>query len=231
MRQEGEFQASEQAWEYLKHIFRLQQDQSPVSTSALAESLHISPSSVTEMLKRLAARGWINYIPYHGITLTPDGERMAIRAIRRHRIVERFLTDMLGFEWHEAHEEALTFESRLSQEVEDRLYVALNKPKVCPHGYPIPSTPEEARVNEMPLYLLEPGDKAVISSVRDDDPELLRFMASLGLRPGARVRVLGKDPFKGPLQAEVDGTRRTLGWHLANSVYVKKGEASPHEDG
>lgn len=208
--------------DYLKHIFRLQQASSPVSTTALAESMGLAPSTVTDTLKKLSQKGLINYTPYHGITLTPEGEKMAVKAIRRHRIVERFLTDMLGFEWHEAHEEALLFENQVSEEVERRLFVALNRPKVCPHGYPIPSKVEDVKVEETTLYSLEPGERAEVISVKDDEPELLQFMASLGIKPGVKIRVITKDPFKGPLQAVVGRNRRTVGWHLANSIYVKK---------
>jgi DtxR family transcriptional regulator, Mn-dependent transcriptional regulator len=208
--------------EYLKHIFRLEQTESPVTTSALAESMKVAPSTVTDMLKRLSREGLINYVPYHGITLTPAGEKQAVKAIRRHRIVERFLTDMLGFEWHEAHEEALLFESDISDEVEQRLYSALNRPKVCPHGYPIPSRVEDIKVEEVNLYSLEPGERAEVASVKDDDTELLRFMASLGIKPGVKIKIEAKDPFQGPLQAMVGKKKRTIGWHLANAVFVKK---------
>jgi DtxR family Mn-dependent transcriptional regulator len=222
---------TEHLWEYLKHIFRLQQVSSPVSTTSLADALKLAPSSVTDMLKKLSQRGYIHYTPYHGITLTPEGEKLAVKAIRRHRIVERFLTDMLGFEWHEAHEEALHFEHNISDEVERRLFVALNKPKVCPHGYPIPSKVEDVLVEEMTLYSLEPGERAEVISVKDDEPELLQFMASLGIKPGVKVKIEDKDPFKGPLQATVGSKKRTIGWHLANSVFVKKIAKKPSKDG
>ncbi|MEW6553506.1 MAG: metal-dependent transcriptional regulator [Actinomycetota bacterium] len=214
--------AKDQYGEYLKHVFRLEQVESPVTTSALAESMKVAPSTVTDMLKRLSRQGLINYVPYHGITLTPEGEKQAVRAIRRHRIVERFLTDMLGFEWHEAHEEALTFESDISEEVEQRLFSALNRPKVCPHGYPIPTKVSDIRVEEVNLYSLDAGEQAEVVSVKDDDPELLRFMASMGIKPGVKIRVEAKDPFKGPLTALVGKHKRTIGWHLANAIYVRK---------
>ncbi len=214
--------SKDQFGEYLKHIFRLEQVSSPVTTSALADSMKVAPSTVTDMLKRLAQNGLINYVPYHGITLTPEGEKLSVQAIRRHRIVERFLTDMLGFEWHEAHEEALHFENNISEEIERRLYSALNRPKVCPHGYPIPSKAEDARVDEVSLYSLEPGEMAQVVSVKDDDPEMLCFMASLGIKPGVKIRIEAKDPFKGPLQTLVGKQKRTVGWHLANAVFVKK---------
>ncbi len=222
MKSSRNLSARDQYGDYLKHIFRLQQATSPVSTTALAESLKVAPSTVTDTLKKLSQKGLINYTPYHGITLTEEGERMAVKAIRRHRIVERFLTDMLGFEWHEAHEEALLFENNISEEVERRLFVALNRPKVCPHGYPIPSKVEDVKVEETTLYSLEPGETAEVISVKDDEPELLQFMASLGIKPGVKIKVVTKDPFKGPLQAVVGRNRRTVGWHLANSIHVKK---------
>jgi DtxR family transcriptional regulator, Mn-dependent transcriptional regulator len=208
--------------EYLKHIFRLEHISSPVSTSALAESMGVAPSTVTDMLKRLSQKGLINYVPYRGITLAPEGEKLAVKAIRRHRIVERFLTDMLGFEWHEAHEEALLFENDISDEVEQRLYSALDRPKVCPHGYPIPTNVKDVLVEEVTLYSLEPGEQAEVMSVKDDDSEMLRFMASLGIKPGVKIKVQAKDPFKGPLQAMVGKQKRTVGWHLANAIFVRK---------
>jgi DtxR family transcriptional regulator, Mn-dependent transcriptional regulator len=212
----------DQLQEYLKNIFRLQQVSSPVSTSALAEAMEVAPSTVTDMLKKLAQKKFINYKPYHGITLTSEGEKVAIKSIRRHRITERFLTDMLGFEWHEAHEEALNFEGNISDEVERRLYVALHQPKDCPHGYPIPSKVEDVLVDEVALYSMDPGESAQVISVRDDEPELLQFMASLGIKPGVRIKIEGKDPFKGPMQVMVGKKKRIVGWHMANSIFVKK---------
>jgi len=213
---------SEHHREYLKHILKLQQVSSPVSTTALAEAMDVAPPSVTDMLKKLAERGYINYQPYHGISLTKAGEKETVKAVRRHRIVERFLTDMLGFEWHEAHEEALAFEQTISEEVERRLYIALNKPGVCPHGYPIPSTVEDTLIDVVPLYSLEPGQIADVVSVEDDEPELLRFMDSMGIKPGVRIKVERKDPFKGPMQAKIGAKKRIIGWHLANQIYVDK---------
>lgn len=180
------------------------------------------PSSVTDTLKKLAYKGCINYGPYHGITLTGEGEKEAIKAVRRRRAVERFLTDTLGFEWHEAHEEALAFEQAISDEVERRMYVAPNKPTVCPRGYPIPSSVEDTPVRGGPLYSFEPGQTAEVVSVEDDEPELLQFVASLGIKPGVRIEVEGKDPFKGTMQAEIDARERTIGRHLANRVYADK---------
>ena len=150
------------------------------------------------------------------------GSRLAIAAIRRHRIVERFLADMLGYAWNEADRLATNFEHELPQEVEDRLFVALDRPGTCPHGFPIPAK-ETAEMPEMPpLYALEPGDTAVVAVPGSTDPEIVEFLGTLGLRPGVTVEVKEKHPFDGPLVLRVDGKDRTLGATVANQVFVQK---------
>jgi len=173
-------------------------------------------------VKRLAERGLLDHRPYRGVELTVTGRRAAVAAIRRHRIVERFLADMLGYAWNEADRLATNFEHELPQEVEDRLYVALDRPAACPHGFPIPA-PESADLPEMPpLYALEPGDTAVVAVPGSTDPEIVEFLGTLGLRPGVLVEVKEKHPFDGPLVLRVDGKDRTLGATVANQVFVQK---------
>jgi DtxR family Mn-dependent transcriptional regulator len=170
----------------------------------------------------LADRGLVDHQPYHGVELTVAGRRLAIAAIRRHRIVERFLADMLGYAWNEADRLATNFEHELPQEVEDRLFVALDRPAACPHGFPIPAK-ETAEMPEMPpLYALEPGDTAVVAVPGSTDPEIVEFLGTLGLRPGVRVEIKEKHPFDGPLVLRVDGKDRTLGATVANQVFVQK---------
>jgi DtxR family Mn-dependent transcriptional regulator len=177
---------------------------------------------VTTTIKRLADRGLVDHKPYRGVELTDAGRQAAITAIRRHRIVERFLADMLGYAWNEADRLATAFEHELPQEVEDRLYVALDRPETCPHGFPIPAK-ETAELPEMPaLYTLEPGDVAVVAVPGSTDPEIVAFLDTLGLRPGVLVEVKEKHPFDGPLVLRVDGNDRTLGSTVANQVFVQK---------
>jgi len=191
-------------------------------TGILAERLGLAPGTVTATVKRLADRGLVDHEPYHGVELTVAGRRLAIAAIRRHRIVERFLADMLGYAWNEADRLATNFEHELPQEVEDRLFVALDRPAACPHGFPIPAK-ETADIPEMPpLYTLEPGDTAVVAVPGSTDPEIVEFLGTLGLRPGVRVEVKEKHPFDGPLVLRVDGKDRTLGATVANQVFVQK---------
>ena len=208
--------------ETLKAIYRLTLDRHEAQTGALADALNVAPGTVTMTVKRLAERALVDHRPYHGVELTAEGRQAAIAAIRRHRIVERFLADMLGYAWNEADRLATNFEHELPQEVEDRLYVALDRPAACPHGFPIPAK-ETAEMPEMPpLYALEPGDTAVVAVPGSTDPEIVTFLGTLGLVPGVTVEVKEKHPFDGPLVLRVDGKDRTLGATVANQVFVQK---------
>jgi DtxR family transcriptional regulator, Mn-dependent transcriptional regulator len=211
--------------ETLKAIYRLTRDNSGAHTGVLAESLKVSPATVTATVKRLAERGLLDHRPYKGVELTRSGRRAAIAAIRRHRIVERFLSDMLGYAWNEADRLAGAFEHELPQEVEDRLYVALHRPATCPHGFPIPE-PDVVDIPAMPpLYALDPGDIAVVAVPGSTDPDVVEFLDTLGLRPGVRVEVREKHPFDGPMVLRVEGSDRTVGEKVANQIFVRKEKA------
>src|SRR3954451_5925909 len=165
--------------ETLKAIYRLTRDSAEAHTGALAESLRVAPGTVTMTVKRLAERQLVDHRPYHGVELTADGRRAAVAAIRRHRIVERFLADMLGYAWNEADRLAGSVEHELPQEVEDRLFVALDRPSTCPHGFPIPE-PEVENIPQMPpLYDLEPGDVAVVALPGSTDVDVIAFLDTL----------------------------------------------------
>src|SRR6185295_2701854 len=181
--------------ETLKAMYRLTKAGAEAHTGDLADALGVSPGTVTATVKRLADRGIVDHKPYRGVELTPAGRQLAVAAIRRHRIVERFLADMLGYAWNEADRLAGSFEHDLPQEVEDRLFVALDRPESCPHGFPIPAK-ETAELPLMPpLYALEPGDSAVVAVPGSTDPEIVAFLDTLGLRPGVTVEVKEKHPF------------------------------------
>jgi DtxR family Mn-dependent transcriptional regulator len=213
--------------ETLKAIYRLTSArairQGPSAhTGDLADALGVSPGTMTATIKRLADRDLVNHTPYRGVELTATGRETAVAVIRRHRIVERFLADMLGYAWQEADRLAPSFEHELPQEIEDRLFVALHRPSTCPHGFPIPG-PELSEIPEMPpLYTLEPGDVAEVALPSSTDPEIVAFLDTLGLRPGARVEVREKHPFDGPLVVRVDGTDRTVGDKVARQIFVRK---------
>lgn len=208
--------------EALKAIYRLANDGGEAHTGHLAEALSLTPGTVTATVKRLADHGLVDHTPYRGVTLTLEGRRTAIASIRRHRIVERFLADMLGYDWKEADRLAAAFEHDLPQEVEDRIYAALDHPSECPHGFPIPA-PETADLASLPpLYALEPGDVAVVAVPGSTEPDVVEFLGTLGLRPGVRVEVREKQPFDGPMVVRVDGSDRTLGSTVAHQVFVQK---------
>ncbi len=210
----------------LKAIYRLTKGARPpvpaAHTGALAESLGVSPGTATAAVKKLAERQLVEHQPYRGVELTQTGRRAAVAAIRRHRIVERFLADMLGYAWNEADRLAGSFEHELPQEVEDRLFLALDRPASCPHGFPIPAA-DWVDIPEMPpLYALEPGDVAEVAVPGSTDADVVAFLDTLGLRPGVRVEVREKHPFDGPLVLQVAGQDRTVSEKVASQIYVKK---------
>ena len=211
--------------EALKAIYRLSRSEAEVATGALAESLGLTAGTVTATVKRMAEQGLLDYRRYRGVALTRAGDRAAVAAIRRHRIVERFLADMLGYPWNEADRHAVAFEHDLPDEVEERMFVALNRPETCPHGFPIP-TREAAEIPlTPPLYDLEPGDRAVVAVPGSTEPDVIAFLDTLGLRPGVEVEIREKHPFDGPLVLDVDGQTRTVGYRIAQHVFVQAADA------
>src|SRR5688572_20860079 len=208
--------------ETLKSLYRLSRDGHDAHTGALAERLGVSPATATTTVKRLAERGLLDHKLYRGVELTTAGRAEAVAAIRRHRIVERFLADMLGYAWNEADRLAGSFEHDLPQEVEDRLFVALDRPITCPHGFPIPEA-EGLDIPDMPpLYALEPGDEAIVAVPGSTDPDVVAFLDTLGLRPGVHVEVREKHPFDGPLVLRVAGEDRTVSQRVAQQIFVTK---------
>ncbi|MCX9012497.1 MAG: metal-dependent transcriptional regulator [Candidatus Methanoperedens sp.] len=207
--------------EYLESIYKLQQEQRPVSTSRLAEHLKLSPPSVSEMVKKLAGKGLLSHTE-KGVCLTEEGRLIAKKVIRRHRLSERLLTDILGFKWDEVHDEACRLEHAISPEMEDRIAKSLGNPKTCPHGHPIPDK-DGVLVKEKvkPLSELKASARGVIVSVFEEDPNMLKYLASLGLIPGVCVRVDEVAPFGGPLIVRVSGSRYALGREVASKIKVK----------
>jgi DtxR family Mn-dependent transcriptional regulator len=209
--------------ELLKAVYRMSQNGARANTSEIAEQLKLAPGTLIMAVKRLADRGVLVHLPYIGVELTAKGHLTALSAIRRHRIVERFLADMLGYEWHDADRLAKHFEHQLPREVEDRLFAALNNPQTCPHGHPIPEL-DASEVGE-PLRLTElaPGDAAVIALPNDMDGEVIAFLDTLGVRPGAQIELREKPPSDGPVVVRVNGEDRTVGEQLADRIQVLPG--------
>jgi len=213
---------SENIEEYLETIYKLEQEVSPVTTSALAEQLGISPASVSEMAGKLAEQGLVTREPYKGVSLTPAGQAQALVVIRRHRLWERFLTDVLGLSWDQVHEEACRLEHATSPLVEERLAQLLGEPETCPHGHPMPTASGEMAVEAgYPLSELTVGQKARILRVPEGDVALLQYLATLELEPQATVRVEAVAPFQGPLTVQVGEARHVLGRELASQIVVR----------
>lgn len=213
--------------ETLKAIWRITSraaGEEGARTGDLAASLNVTPGTMTATVKKLADRGLAVHTPYHGVELTDAGRRRAMGVVRRHRIVERFLADMLGYSWAEADRLAPAFEHQLPQEVEDRLFAALDCPATCPHGFPIPGSGTDDLPKMPPLYDLAPGDRAVVALPGSTDPDVAIFLDGLGVRPGVEVEVREKHPFGGPLVVSVDGHERTLGERVARQILVHRVE-------
>jgi DtxR family transcriptional regulator, Mn-dependent transcriptional regulator len=219
--------ATEAVEDYAKAIYALEhQEGGAVSTSALAERLGVAPSSVTAMLKRLDELDLVRYEPYHGVTLTASGERVALEVIRHHRLIEAFLADALEMPWDRVHDEAEVLEHYISEDLEHRIAEKLGNPAQDPHGDPIP-TPELAIAADRTtaLHRLAAGDVATFSRVSDSDPEMLRYLAERGIRPGARLLVTDVQPFGGPVVVKVAGREHALGGGLARKMRVELKEA------
>lgn len=207
--------------DYLKAIYLLTQDDVPVGTSAIAERLGVAPGSVTGMLKRLGRQDLVEHERYQGARLTDRGRREAIRMIRRHRILELFLVEVLGYTWDQVHAEAERLEHAASDELVNRMAAALGDPESDPHGHPIPTSSGQIRASTLPtLAEIEPGRSAVLRRVSDEDPEALRYLARLNLIPGVAIRVLERTPFEGPLKIMVEGVEEMIGIELARRLRV-----------
>ena len=212
---------NQQERETLKAIWRLAPNGGEARTGDLAVALGCSPATATSRVKRLTTDGLVDHAPYQGVTLTSEGRRVAVAAIRRHRIVERFLADTLGYRWDEADALSVTFEHHLPQEVEERLFVALGRPGTCPHGFSIPPGDADSLPVLPTLDTLEPGDVAEVAIPGTTNPDVVSFLNELGIRPGVEVQLREKQRFEGPLTLSVAGSERTLGNRLAREIYVR----------
>jgi len=212
---------SERVEEYLEAISKRQRTETPVSTSSLAADLGVSLPAVTDMMQRLAAEGLIEYEPNKGATLTAEGSRAAMTTIRRHRLWERFLTDILGLKWDKVHEEACRLEHATSPETEDRLASLIGQTDTCPHGHPIPDKDGNIRDQDVgPLSEFEPGQKVCISAIGKETPGLLRKVEKWGLKPGAVVSIESKDS-EGSMELKLDNRELVLKKDSAADLLVK----------
>jgi DtxR family transcriptional regulator, Mn-dependent transcriptional regulator len=201
--------------DYLKAIYRLSPSGRPASTSEIAHLLELSAPSVSGMVKRLSEQGLLEHVPYKGVQLTAEGRRAALRMVRRHRLIESYLVDFLGYSWDIVHAEAERLEHAVSDTLVERMAVALGHPSFDPHGDPIPAPDGSiAELDCIPLSDIPVGRTVELRQVDESQPERLRYIASLGLRPGAVVTVTDRQPFGGPLTVESSGERLIIGREL-----------------
>jgi DtxR family transcriptional regulator, Mn-dependent transcriptional regulator len=215
---------NEGAENYAKALYELQErEPKGVGTTAVAQRLGVAPASASGMLRRLADEGLVEYRPYHGARLTPEGERLALEVIRHHRLIELFLAEILGMPWDRVHEEAEVLEHHISEELEELIAAKLGEPALDPHGDPIPDRHLEVSADDsVPLTDLEEGDRGTFTRVSDSDASMLRYLADHSIQPGAHLVVKGKEPFGGPVMVQIGGSTHPLGPELAASMRVRR---------
>jgi DtxR family Mn-dependent transcriptional regulator len=205
--------------DYLKTIYHLSLKGAPAGTNDIAHALELSPPSVSSMVKRLAEQGLLEHAPYKGVELTEAGRRLALRMVRRHRVLETYLVEFLGYDWDTVHEEAERLEHAVSDALIERMAAALGHPQVDPHGEPIPQADgsvEEQAFTPLPEIAL--GSPVLIRRVDANHGDRLRYLAGLGLKPGTRLTVIDQQPFHGPLTIRTGTRDHIIGHELATAL-------------
>lgn len=214
---------SNESEEYLEAIYRLEERDGVAKTTQLANQLKVMPGSVTNTIENLEKRQMVSHEPYKGVKLTKKGRELALKVIRRHRLAERLLTDFLHMDWSKVHDEACKLEHNLSETIMKPLEKALGNPQTCPHGNPIPS--KSGKVDETRSDLLtnlNPGEGGIIAKITEERPDLLHYLITLGLVPGALVKIEEKAPFNGPIIVKAMGASYALGRSVASVIWVKR---------
>jgi len=216
---------SKESEEYLEAIYRLEEKRGFAKTSELASQLKVAPGSVTNTIESLERRGLVIHEPYKGVKLTKKGRKLALRVIRKHRLAERLLTDVLHLDWSGVHDAACELEHAIGKEVVKPLDKSLGHPKTCPHGNPIPS--ELGMVVEEKSELLtdlKPGESGIVVKITEEKRDMLQYLASLGLVPGTSVEIEEKAPFNGPIIVRARGASYALGHNVASVIWVKRSQ-------
>lgn len=207
---------------YAAEIYRLQQDHEQVSLSLLSSHIESSAQAISTMVKRLNNNGYLVHEPYRGVRLTSAGEKIAMPALRRHRLTEVFLVKVMNYDWASAHELSDVFERGVNDEIEDRMDELAGHPTRCPHGEPIPSKEGVMPVVvDIPLVDVPSGSDCVVSRVRTHNMEELHYIAELGLVPGTPFHLLSCAPFKGPLRLQMKPQDHIIGYELSQSIWVE----------
>jgi len=221
---------SSEAEEYLEAIYRLEKKTGFARTMELARQLKVVPGSVTNTIEGLERRGLVIHEPYKGVKLTEKGRKLALNVLRRHRLAERLLTDILHLDWSEVHDAACELEHAISPNIIKPLEKTLGHPKTCPHGNPIP-TACGGIIEEKsePLVNLSPKERGIVVKIIDENAEALQHLATLGLTPGVCVEVEKKASFGGPLTIRVGGASYALDYTVASIINVKRTDGKMRE--
>lgn len=217
-------QVSSTVEEYLEAIYRLQERNGAAKTTELAKQLNVALGTITNTIESLEKQNFVVHQPYKGVKLTLKGRKIALSVVRRHRLSERLVVDILKVDWGKAHDAACKLEHVFAdKDLIGPLEKALGNPKTCPHGNPIPSASGEvAEEQSQMLASLNAGEKGVIVKVTDERPDILHYLSRLGIRLGEQVLVQEKAPFDGPIMVKVGTANFALGRNVASIVWVKK---------
>lgn len=210
--------------DYLKVIYSASEwGGEGISVSGLAERMDVVASTASENVRKLAEQGYLIHQPYRGITLTPQGRQRALMIVRTHRLLETYLYERLGFEWDEVHHEADLLEHVASEQLIDHIDRELGHPTEDPHGDPIPSADGTVpHVMWQPLSELDDGRCATVLRISDSDPELLRYMESMGVQPGADVTMVERRIYAGVYRLKIGDTEFDIGDRAVAAVWVSK---------
>ncbi|HEX9745864.1 MAG TPA: metal-dependent transcriptional regulator [bacterium] len=207
--------------DYIKTIWSIESEHERATTKRIAQQLNVKMASVTGMIKYLSSEGYVAHVPYKGVTLTEKGHKVAMDMLRRHRIIELFLSKALDMSWDELHDEAENLEHAVSDRLVERMYEHLGRPEFDPHGHRIPdnngvlSQPES-----IPLAHLEIGTEAKILEVPDTDPEFLRYLTGLKIQIGSTIKILEKSPFEGPIKILIGKNNSAISVETARRIKV-----------
>lgn len=208
--------------DYAKAIYSLTgRGPDTAATNDLADRLGVKPGSVSAMIKKLDDAGLVERVPYHGVRLTTDGTRVALAVIRRHRLLELFLAEVLDVPWERVHDEAEVLEHALSEDLTELISSKLGDPAFDPHGDPIPTSDlslEETTTES--LASMSPGERATFVRVSDSNPDMLAYLSQCGISVGSDFEVVERQPFDGPVSIRIDGKTHVLGLTLAEAMRV-----------
>lgn len=214
---------SKEAEEYLEAIYRLEEKGGLARTKDLAHQLGVVPGSITNTVKSLKKRGLIAHKPYRGVKLTEKGRELALKVLRKHRLAERLLTDILRMDWSKAHETACRLEHAIPEDMINPLEKALKHPRTCPHGNPIPTKSGGILEKETePLTALKTGESATIVKITEETYDLLKRLDTIGLRPGRVVKIKKRIPIDGLIVVRIKGVNHTLSHNIASLIRVRK---------